>query len=168
MVAVDELNPVWNYTPAWSRKLTERRLAWLERHPAVASAGGGFASMVWAVANRLMPTGRIAGVRNVTLTFAVADSLLTYFWLTMGLADEGNPVLASLFHLTGDGLGLTLRAGWAVALVLFLAHYAPLHRWPRLGLVVAYVVSTAVVVWHTIGALSVLHVIHTSAYGIWT
>lgn len=85
------------------------------------------------------------------------DAAATGMWLRLGIAREGNPLLAALIERIGIAPAMLLRAIVGVALILALdltlttlGDRSALKRWamPTIMLVLA-----AVAVWHIVGAL---------------
>lgn len=95
--------------------------------------------MAWQANEAILPSDRITPVRNLVLVMVVFDSVATWSWVTIGVAAEGNPLVATAMELFGNGPGLVLRTVWTVALVVVLAWLAQRRAVvrPVLALIVA-------------------------------
>jgi hypothetical protein len=88
----------------------------------------------------------------VLLTFV--DALATAAWLELGIADEGNPLLASLIDVIGAVPAMAVRAVVGVALLVGLGLLSRRSRLARAALPAVTLVLAAVAVWHGIGGIS--------------
>lgn len=85
----------------------------------------------------------------------VADGVATWWWLHLGLAIEGNPLVAWLVDVHGLTVGLSIRTVVTVALVAAVASLRNRTRWVERGLMVAAGVYALVIGWHLEGALQI-------------
>ena len=81
----------------------------------------------------------------------VSDALLTYAWLHIGIAEEGNPLLLPLIHTWGAGPAMVTRALIGLALVAALTMLRPHTSWATWGLRGVNVVLGCILVWHLVG-----------------
>jgi hypothetical protein len=82
------------------------------------------------------------------------DALATALWLELGVAEEGNPMLAGLADLWGAIPAMALRAVVGVGLLVSLALLSRRSRLARAALPALTLVLAAVAVWHVVGGLS--------------
>ena len=94
---------------------------------------------------------------RVAVVLTVFDALMTWVEVTIGVAREGNPLLAHLAALTGLGVMLALRTAfgvyWVAALTIA-ASRAPLPAFrttARHGLVLVAVLLGALACYHSVG-----------------
>jgi hypothetical protein len=136
--------------PAWAHRLeTRARARWAtdarSRRRALTAA-----VVAWQVGDFVLPRRLVAGIRTVLLAMIVFDSVATWVWVNVGIATEGNPLVASLMDRFGDGVGLALRTGWSVGLVLALAWLAERRASARPALAFLVLVLGAVTLVHAL------------------
>lgn len=91
---------------------------------------------------------------GVLLTFV--DAAATAAWLRLGIADEGNPLLARLIDAVGALPAMTVRAVVGAVLLVGLGLLARRSRLARAGLPAVTVVLAGVAAWHAVGGLGAL------------
>jgi hypothetical protein len=92
---------------------------------------------------------------KATALMVVADGAATWWWLHLGLAVEGNPLVGWLIDMHGLTVGLTIRTVVTVVLIVAVASLRGRTRWVERGLMVAASVYALVIGWHLQGALEV-------------
>ncbi|MCC5949207.1 MAG: hypothetical protein JJT89_12195 [Nitriliruptoraceae bacterium] len=148
-----DLDQVLDARPAWANRLRIRVYAWIQRDPRTRRRALAFATVAWQAGEWVAPQRQVAPIRAVLLAMVLLDSIATYVWVTTGLAVEGNPLVASVMDVFGDGVGLTLRTLWSAALVLALTWLAERRAMVRPALIPVLFGLGAVTLLH-IGALS--------------
>ena len=99
--------------------------------------------------NRALPRSRWT-TGAVALT--VFDAAATAVWLELGIATEGNPLLAQLIEVVGAGPTMLLRSVVGVALVLSLAALSTTSQLARRAMPAITVTLAAVAGYHLLGA----------------
>lgn len=89
------------------------------------------------------------------IALTLLDAGLTYAWLRIGVAEEGNPWLADLVATAGPGTAMAVRAALGVALVTLLALLGRRHVSARRGLLLVTGVLGLVLCWHVAGGVMV-------------
>ena len=89
---------------------------------------------------------------TVGIVLTLSDSTLTYLWLQLGIAYEGNPVLRVLMDTHGVGFTLALRAAVGTALLVALYALREHSALARPATVLAVIVLGLVNIWHLYGA----------------
>ncbi|TVP73371.1 MAG: hypothetical protein EA340_02330 [Nitriliruptor sp.] len=135
--------------PAWVQRRWDRTRAGVAADPARRRRWLTAMVVVWQLGEFVLPRRQLASVRLLLLTMIVFDSVATYVWVTIGLATEGNPLVARVMVLYGDGPGLALRALWSAALVIALTWLAERRSSVRPALLLVLV---------PLGAVTILHV----------
>jgi hypothetical protein len=87
------------------------------------------------------------------VALTLLDAALTYTWLELGVAAEGNPWLAGVVETSGPAAAMALRAGIGLVLVGFLAVLARRHESARRGLLFVTAALGLVCSWHVVGSL---------------
>lgn len=113
--------------PAWARREAQRVKQRLSADVRLRRIALAVALLAWWGNQVLLPQERIRPVRNLIVVMVVFDSVATWSWVTLGIAVEGNPLVAALMQALGNELGLAVRTVWSVALVVALAWLAA-HR----------------------------------------
>jgi hypothetical protein len=94
---------------------------------------------------------------TVTAGMATIDAAATWLWLDLGLAIEGNPLVAWLIDLFGHPAGLTLRTAFVALLLMAAVLLAPRTLWAQRGVAVAALGYAGVLGFHAWGALGGAH-----------
>lgn len=137
-VGVD-IDRVLDAKPAWARRAAARAKARNSVDPHRRRWALALGLVAWQANEALLPTDKVPAVRNLVVAMVVFDSVATWSWVTIGIAAEGNPVVATAMQLFGNGVGLLLRTVWTVVLVVALAWLAQRRAVvrPVLALIVA-------------------------------
>jgi hypothetical protein len=136
--------------PAWAHRLEARARARWAADPVARRRALTTAAVVWQLGDLVMPRRLVPGIRTVLLAMIVFDSIATWVWVNVGIATEGNPLVASLMDRFGDGIGLALRTVWSVALVLALAWLAERRAMARPALAFLVLVLGSVTLIHAL------------------
>lgn len=110
--------------PAWARRGAQRLKQRVSADARLRRVVLAVALLAWRANEALLPRDRIRPLRNLVVVMVVFDSVATWSWVTLGIAAEGNPLVARVMELLGNGPGLAVRTVWTVALVLALAWLA--------------------------------------------
>jgi hypothetical protein len=137
----------------WDARMLEARRRLAVRAPGVHRWLLATLTTAYLVTDAVLPRRRLRVVTVAMLAATVLDSIATYVWVSRQVALEGNPVVASVMGLLGDGPGLFVRTLLSASFVVALAWLARRHWEARAGLAVAAV------------ALAGITVVH--AYGLW-
>jgi len=86
------------------------------------------------------------------VALTVFDAAATAVWLELGIATEGNPLLAQLIEVVGAGTAMLLRSVVGVALVLSLAAMSATSQLARRAMPAITVTLAAVAGYHLVGA----------------
>lgn len=119
-----ELEERLDARPAWARRLEARWRARLEHDERARRRALAGAIAIWQFGELILPRHQVTAVRAVLLAMIVFDSIATWVWVHLGIAIEGNPIIASLMQVFGDGIGLAIRTAWSVGLVFLLTWLA--------------------------------------------
>jgi len=144
-----DLEQVLDARPGWVER------AWQRERRAIAADPGRrrrwLAAVVamWVLGESIATRRQVAPIRRLLIAMIVFDTVATYVWVITGIAVEGNPLVAALMDVYGDGVGLALRTVWSIALVVALAWLAERRAAVRPALVVPVV---------ALGAVTLLHV----------
>jgi hypothetical protein len=90
----------------------------------------------------------------VALTFL--DAAATALWLELGVADEGNPMLAHLVEAVGAVPAMAVRTLVGVSLLVGLGLLSRRSQLARIALPGVTLLLALVAVWHAVGGLSIL------------
>ncbi len=123
--------------PAWTVRQAQRVKQRVSADPRLRRFVLAVALLAWWGNEALVPHDRIRPIRNLIVVMVVFDSVATWSWVTLGIAVEGNPLVARLMEAMGNELGLAVRTVWTVALVVALAWLASRRAVvrPALGLI---------------------------------
>lgn len=91
------------------------------------------------------------GAPTLATILTVSDALLTYVWLRIGIAEEGNPLLLPLVHAWGAGPAMVARALVGLTLVAALTLLRSRTSWATWGLRGINVALGCILVWHLVG-----------------
>jgi hypothetical protein len=104
-----------------------------------------------------LPDGRpVARWLALATALTLLDAVATALWLELGVADEGNPLLARLADLLGAVPAMAIRAVVGVALLVGLAVLSSRSRLARVALPGVTVVLAGVALWHAVGGVVTL------------
>ena len=144
-----DLDQVLDARPAWAERVWQRERRAIAADPQRRRRWLAAAVAVWALGESIVSRQQVAPLRRLLIAMIVFDSVATFVWVTVGIAVEGNPLIATLMDLYGDALGLALRTLWSIALVGALAWLAERRAGVRPALVLPLV---------ALGAVTLLHV----------
>lgn len=134
--------------PAWARRSARRLKVRVSADARLRRWVLAFALIAWRGNEAVLPHERIRPLRNLVVVMVVFDSVATWTWVTLGIAAEGNPLVARVMQALGNGPGLALRTLWSVALVLALAWLAARRAAVRPVLVLIAVIFALVSLIH--------------------
>lgn len=96
------------------------------------------------------------GWLSAAVVLTLVDAIATATWLELGIAAEGNPLLAALVDLAGAVPAMVVRTVVGVGLLVALAVLAPRSVLARRALPVVTCVLATVALWHLVGAVGVV------------
>lgn len=134
--------------PAWARRAAARAKARNSADPRRRRWALALGLVAWQLNDAILPPDKVTSVRNLVIAMVVFDSVATWSWVTIGVAAEGNPLVATAMALFGNGPGLVLRTVWTVVLVVVLAWLAQRRAVVRPVLAVVVAVFGAVTLLH--------------------
>jgi hypothetical protein len=119
-----DVDRVLDARPAWANRFRSALYRRINADVATQRRALATALVVWQLGEAVAPRRQVAPVRRLLLAMVVFDSVATYAWIRSGIAVEGNPLVAGVMGVLGDGLGLTVRTVWSAALVVALTWLA--------------------------------------------
>lgn len=119
-----DLDRLLDARPAWARRAAARLKARISADARWRRRALALGLVAWQVNDAILPRRLVMPVRNLLIAMVVFDSAATWVWVSTGVAAEGNPIVAAVMALLGDGLGLVVRTVWTVVLVWMLAWLA--------------------------------------------
>lgn len=118
----------------WDDRVRQRRAATLERHPRLAHTSTRLARVRDRAADVLLAGTTPRSQRAVVIALTIADAVATWWWLTLHVAREGNPILDAAIGRYGLVATMTGRVVVGVVLAVGLVTVAERHRGVRLPL----------------------------------
>jgi hypothetical protein len=102
-----------------------------------------------------IPDGRpVTHWLGLAVVLTMIDAVATSLWLELGIADEGNPLLASLIEVVGAVPAMAVRAVIGIGLLVGLGVLSRRSRLARVALPIVTLVLAAVAVFHAVGGLT--------------
>jgi hypothetical protein len=148
-VSID-VDAVLDARPAWVDRQRAAARSRLERAPRLRRVVLAAVVVTRLALELTLPRRQVVPLTRLMVVMVVFDSVATWVWVRTGIAVEGNPVVANVMSLFGDGAGLTLRALWSAGLVALLGWLALRRPSVRPALVLVFVPIAAVTLVHVL------------------
>jgi hypothetical protein len=102
-----------------------------------------------------IPDGRpVTQWLGLAVVLTLVDAIATAVWLELGIADEGNPLLAGLIDIVGAIPAMVVRAVVGIGLLVGLGLLGRRSQLARAAVPAVTLVLAAVAVWHGVGGVA--------------
>jgi hypothetical protein len=145
-----DVDAVLDTRPAWVDRRRAAVRSQLERAPRLRRAALTVVVVARLALELTLPRRQVVPLTRLMVVMVVFDSVATWVWVHTGVAVEGNPLVADVMSLLGDGVGLTVRALWSAGLVTLLGWLALRRPSVRPAMVLVFVPLAAVTLVHVL------------------